>query len=273
MQQNWPPLLERDGRVRFSKGLSVFFPAYNDALSLPGLLARTMAALRLVAEDYEVIVVNDGSVDATAEVLAKLQCQYRPWLRVVTHEQNRGYGAALRSGLAAAAKEFVFYTDGDGQYDPAEIETLLTDVTANTGLVNGYKMVRSDPWHRVVVGWLYNRFSRWLFGIRLRDIDCDFRLIRRSILDLGLLRSNGGAICIELVRQLERSGWQIIERPVHHYPRKHGCSQFFKVRSLARTFMELCSVYVRSTLTSVGRKHSRAERKLAAKPNPVEENA
>jgi glycosyltransferase involved in cell wall biosynthesis len=165
-------------------GLSVFFPAFNDALSLPALLNRTFATLPRVADDYEVIVINDGSTDGTAAVLEQLQQQYAPHLRVITHSKNFGYGAALRSGFAAATKAFIFYTDGDGQYDPTELEKLVQAMSSGTCLVNGYKLKRQDRWHRIVIGALYNRFARWLFRIRLRDIDCDFRLIRRDALDL-----------------------------------------------------------------------------------------
>ncbi len=228
--------------------MSVFFPAFNDARALPELLARTFAVLRAHVSDYEVIVVNDGSSDDTAEVLETLRLQYDPYLRVVTHPQNRGYGAALRSGFANARKEFVFYTDGDGQYDPTELISLLNAVTAKTGLVNGYKMERNDPWHRVAIGWLYNRFARGLFGIRLRDIDCDFRLIRRSALADSELISTSGTICVELVRRLEMSGAEVVEVPVHHYPRVHGKSQFFRVRSLATTFVQLCALFRRLVL-------------------------
>lgn len=242
---DWQSVPRAGSEFRFPFGLSVFFPAYNDAPSLPALLARAFATLRGVADDYEVIVVNDGSTDETAEVLEQLRREYHPFLRIITHDRNRGYGAALRSGFAAAAKEFVFYTDGDGQYDPAELELLLRAVTPDTGLVNGYKRERNDPWHRVVIGWLYNHFARWLFRIRLRDIDCDFRLIRRSVLDLSRLRSTGGTICVELVRAVELSGADVTEQPVHHYPRRHGRSQFFRARSLAITFLQLGEVFRR----------------------------
>lgn len=232
----------------FPFGLSVFFPAFNDARALPDLLARTFAVLRAHVSDYEVIVVNDGSSDDTAEVLEELRLRYDRYLRVVTHPENRGYGAALRSGFANARKEFVFYTDGDGQYDPAELVSLLNAVTAKTGLVNGYKMERNDPWHRVAIGWLYNRFARGLFGIRLRDIDCDFRLIRRSVLADSELISTSGTICVELVRRLEMSDAEVVEVPVHHYPRMHGKSQFFRVRSLVTTFVQLCDLFRRLVL-------------------------
>jgi len=226
----------------------VFFPAFNDARSLPDLLARTFAVLRTHVADYEVIVINDGSTDDTAAVLEELRRLYDPFLKVVTHPCNQGYGAALRSGFAHASKEFVFYTDGDGQYDPSELVALLAAVTAQTGLVNGYKMERQDPWHRIAIGWLYNQFARRLFRIRVRDIDCDFRLIRRSILqDIGLT-STSGTICVELVRRLEMSGAKVVEVPVHHYPRLHGRSQFFRIRSLATTFIQLWLLFSRLVL-------------------------
>lgn len=241
----WPQVVAADPGFRFPSGISLFFPAYNDAPSLPSLLQRTFETLRRVAVDYEVIVVNDGSADDTGKVLEELRQKYAPVLRIVTHERNRGYGAALRSGFAAATKEYIFYTDGDGQYDPAELENLLRAATPATGLVNGYKTQRSDPWHRIAIGWLYNTFARWLFRIRLRDIDCDFRLIRRSALSLNSLRSTGGPICIEMVRSIELSGDPIVEVPVQHYPRRYGRSQFFRVRSLIWTFLQLCEVFLR----------------------------
>ncbi|HKE21531.1 MAG TPA: glycosyltransferase family 2 protein [Bryobacteraceae bacterium] len=225
--------------------LSVFFPAYNDAPSLPDLIAKTFAVLEQHAADYEVVVVNDGSYDSTAAVLEELRRRYEPLLGVVTHEVNRGYGGALRSGFAAANKDFVFYTDGDGQYDVSELPLLLKLMTPETGLVNGYKLERHDPAHRVWIGNLYNFFARLLFRIRIRDIDCDYRLIRRSLLEKIRLTSTSGTICVELVRKLELSGCRVAEAAVHHYPRLHGKSQFFRVKSLAVTFGQLLSLWVR----------------------------
>ena len=225
--------------------LSVFFPAYNDAPSLPDLLGGTFAVLREHVADYEVIVVNDGSGDNTGEVLEQLAEKYRPFLRVVTHPQNRGYGGALRSGFAAATKEWVFYTDGDGQYDPGELPRLLAMTGPATGLVNGYKLERHDPAHRIWIGNVYNFCARLLFRVRIRDIDCDYRLIRRALLDRIKLTSTGGTICVELVRKLELSGCEVLETGVRHYPRKHGRSQFFRLRSLAVTLFQLVRLWVR----------------------------
>ena len=225
--------------------LSVFFPAYNDAPSLPGLLRKTFATLEPHVADYEVIVVDDGSRDGTGQVLEQLRREYSPWLRVVTHAHNRGYGGALRSGFAAAQKEFVFYTDGDGQYDVGELPRLLELVGPATGLVNGYKLERHDPRHRVWIGTVYNFCARLLFRIRIRDIDCDYRLIRRALLAKIRLTSTSGTICVELVRKLELSGCQVVEVGVHHYPRLHGRSQFFRIRSLAVTLLQLLRLWVR----------------------------
>jgi len=227
--------------------ISVFFPAYNDALSLPRLIAKTFDVLRTTTPDYEVIVVNDGSFDNTGEVLASLAMQFAPHLRVITHPENRGYGGALRSGFAAATKDLVFYTDGDGQYDVGEIPKLLELMKADIGLVNGYKLERNDPWHRICIGNVYNAFARLMFGIKLRDVDCDFRLIRRPMLESIELTSTSGTICVELVRKLEMS-CEVAEVGVHHYPRLYGRSQFFRVKSLAVTFSQLVRLWFRLVL-------------------------
>jgi len=226
------------------ESISAFFPAYNDGKTIGGLVEKTLALLPALADDFEVIVINDGSSDETAKVLQALQKKYPESLRVITHEQNRGYGGALRSGLAAASKDLVFYTDGDGQYDPSELAGLVKKMAPNTGFVNGFKKSRNDPWHRVAIGWLYNRFARFIFGIQLRDIDCDFRLIRRSLLEELSLRSTSGTICVELVKKLEMCPYLVEEVGVSHYPRLHGKSQFFRLQSLAATFFQLVRLYV-----------------------------
>jgi glycosyltransferase involved in cell wall biosynthesis len=213
--------------------LSVFFPAYNDAPSLPKLLAQTFAVLDQNVADYEVIVVNDGSYDDTAAILQHAPEKYGPRLRVVTHPQNLGYGMALRSGLEAASKDFIFYTDGDGQYDVTELPLLLSQMTPDAGLVNGFKLERHDPLHRIWIGKVYNFCARLLFRIRIRDIDCDYRLMRRALVQKMQLESTSGTICVELVRKFELSGCGVAEVGVHHYPRLFGRSQFFRVKSLA----------------------------------------
>lgn len=226
------------------ESISAFFPAYNDGKTIGGLVEKTLALLPRIADDFEVIVIDDGSSDNTAEVLKSLRAANPEHVRIVTHERNRGYGGALRSGFAAATKDLVFYTDGDGQYDPAELAELAKKMGPNVGFVNGFKKKRNDPWHRVAIGWLYNRFARYIFGIQIRDIDCDFRLIRRSLLAELSLRSTSGTICVELVKKLEICPYLVEEVGVNHFPRLHGKSQFFRLRSLAVTFFQLVRLYV-----------------------------
>jgi glycosyltransferase involved in cell wall biosynthesis len=214
-------------------GLSVFFPCYNDAGTIGTLVAAADTVAREFTDDYEIIVVDDGSTDSSRDLLRGLQARY-PRLRLVFHDANRGYGGALRSGFAAATKPLVFYTDGDGQYDVFELRRLLPIMQDGIDVVNGYKIARHDPLHRVVIGIAYLRLMRLLFNFHARDVDCDFRLLRRSVFDTIGLEHDSGVICLELVKKLERAGFRFAEYPVHHYHRTHGRSQFFRPGRLAR---------------------------------------
>jgi len=218
--------------------LSIVFPAYNDAGTIASMVVTGMATARSLTDDYEVVVVNDGSRDHTAQVLAELTTLY-PRLRVITHPKNRGYGGALRTGFDAATKEWIFYTDGDAQYDVRELSELVAVLTPDTDMVNGYKITRHDPFHRVVVGEIYRIGVKILFGLKIRDVDCDFRLMRRSIFDRVELTSSSGTITLELARKIQVAGFDIREAPVHHFFRAYGTSQFFNLRRVGRTLTEL----------------------------------
>lgn len=231
--------MRRPIQDRFPFSLSVFFPAYNDAASITTLLEEAFRVCREHAGDFEVIVVNDGSRDSTGEVLAQCGERFGERLRIVTHPVNRGYGGALQSGFAAATKDYVFYTDGDGQYDAAELALLLAAAHDGAPWVNGFKRKRIDPWHRILLGAAYREFVRTLFSLRLRDVDCDFRLIRREAVHALRLRSTSGTICTELVWGLERQGLRAVELAVTHKPRLHGQSQFFRLAPLWKTLREL----------------------------------
>ena len=224
------------------RSISAIFPAYNDAGTIASMVLAGIAALRRETDDYEVIVVNDGSQDHTALVLEGL-AERCPELRVIHHPRNRGYGGALRSGFAAASKEWIFYTDGDWQYDPLELSRLVAALRDDVDVVNGYKIGRGDPLYRKVIGRIYHHFVRLAFGIRLRDVDCDFRLIRRSIFESVLLESETGTICVEMVKKIQDGGYVFAETPVHHYWRPYGKSQFFNWRRLLRVARRLAGLW------------------------------
>jgi glycosyltransferase involved in cell wall biosynthesis len=175
-------------------------------------------------------------------VLDELQSKYER-LRVVVHPANRGYGGALRSGFAAATKDLVFYTDGDAQYDVRELVDLLAVWEDGVDVVNGYKIGRSDPLHRIVIGRIYHWTVRIAFNLKLRDVDCDFRLLRRSVFERVRLESDSGAICLELMRKVQSSGFRVVEVPVHHYHRTYGRSQFFNFRRVARVGLDLMGLW------------------------------
>jgi glycosyltransferase involved in cell wall biosynthesis len=223
--------------------ISVFFPCYNDGKTIGDLVVEAERQLQQLTDDYEVIVVNDGSADESAEVLRALAARM-PRLTVITHERNRGSGGALRSGFAAATKELVFYTDGDGQYDVRELPVLLMLLTDDTDFVNGIKMTRQDPAYRVHAGNLHRFVMRWSFWLPIHDVDCDFRLIRRRIIENIELRSNSGSICVELVKHAQRAGAGFREVSVHHYARKFGQSQFFKPGRIIQTYLHIARIWL-----------------------------
>lgn len=235
----------------------MFFPAYGDWGTIASLVVLSESVLRELTDDFEIIVVNDASPDHVGLILAELAKRY-PRLRVVTHERNRGYGGALRSGFAAATKEWVFYTDGDAQYDVRELALLwrarIVDEgenpdapgTARGGdarpvydMVNGWKIARHDPLHRKVIGRLYHWFVKRLFGLKIKDVDCDFRLIRRAVFERIELTRDSGIICVELVTKIEKNGFRVAHVPVHHHHRLHGRSQFFNLARVARVARDM----------------------------------
>jgi glycosyltransferase involved in cell wall biosynthesis len=223
--------------------LSIFFPAYNDAGTIASLAIIAHMTARQVADDYEVIVVDDGSPDHTGELLDEMARSFA-WLKVVHHGKNRGYGGALRTGFETASKELVFYTDGDAQYDPRELLALYEAFGEQVDFVNGYKIGRSDPLHRVVIGRVYHHFVKALFGLKLRDVDCDFRLMRRSVFEKVELTRSSGVICVELMKKVQDHGFRLAEVPVHHYHRTYGKSQFFNFPRVARTLVDLTRLWL-----------------------------
>ena len=224
-------------------GLSVFFPAYNDAGTIASLVITAVKIAATLTDDYEVIVINDCSQDDTAKILDELARIYPDHVRIVHHETNRGYGGALRTGFATARKELIFYTDGDGQYDPAEMTVLWKTMRDDVDWVNGWKISRSDPLHRIIIGRIYHHMVKLLFGLKMRDVDCDFRLMRRRIFDAVTLEKSSGVICLEMMKKFQDAGFRIAETPVHHYHRAYGKSQFFNFPRIYQTAMDVMKLW------------------------------
>ena len=231
------------GAVTRPVGLSIFFPAYNDSGTIASLVIAARRSARKLTPDFEILVVNDGSADATAEIADELARTY-PEVRVINHDRNRGYGGALRTGFRESRKDLIFYTDGDAQYNPSEVELLWPHMRPGVDFVNGYKISRSDPLHRIVIGRVYHYTVKWLFGLKVRDVDCDFRLIRRSVFDRVQLAEDSGVICLEMMKKVTDAGFVIDEVPVHHYHRAYGRSQFFNFKRLFRTGIDVGRLWV-----------------------------
>ncbi len=245
-------------------GLSVFFPAYNDGGTIASLVITAVTVAGSLTPDFEVIVVNDGSSDDTAKILDELARLYPDCVRVVHHAKNRGYGGALRTGFATATRDYVFYTDGDAQYDPTEMTALWSKMTDEVDWVNGWKISRSDPLHRIIIGRVYHHMVKFLFGLKVRDVDCDFRLMRRRIFDVVRLEKESGVICLEMMKKFQDAGFRVAEHPVHHYHRAYGKSQFFNFPRIVRTAIDVMKLW---WALVIRRDHVKQQR-LAASATP-----
>ncbi len=222
--------------------ITAFFPAYNDGGTIGSLVVSTLHTLEEISDDYEVLVIENGSSDYTVEVLEDLARKYDHF-RFLAHREPLGYGGALRVGFKECKKDLIFYTDGDAQYDPREIKQLLPAMADDVDIVNGWKIDRSDPLHRKIIGRVYHHTVKLLFGFRLRDVDCDFRLIRRKVFDEVTLTQDSGVICVEMMTKITQAGYKIQEVPVHHYHRAYGKSQFFNFPRIWRTLTNILSFW------------------------------
>lgn len=242
--------------------ISVFFPFLNDWGTVGSLVSLTVSTLNKLTDDWEIIIVDDGSqlkdrmaLELIIEVInnsgriSKIKDQIsktniknqilKNRIKIIHHEKNTGYGGALREGFRQATKDLVFYTDCDAQYDPRELEDLYKALKPDVDMVNGYKIKRHDPLHRIIAGRIYHYFVKFVFQLPIKDTDCDFRLIRREVFKKVNLFESTGTICTELVKKIDHAGYKIAEVPVHHYWRTSGKSQFFNFKRLYNTAVNL----------------------------------
>ena len=230
------------GRLR---GLSAVVPAYNEAGNIDGVVEALLAVLPVVAGRHEIIVVDDGSSDGTGAAVAG-----RPGVRVIRHPTNRGYGAALRSGLAVAREPWCVFLDGDGQLDPRDLPRLVAAVD-DADLVAGYRAARADPPLRRLYGWLWNALVRLLLGVRVRDVNCAFKLVHGEVLRSVTLESRGALLSAELLGKALRHGFRVRQVPVSHRGRHLGTATGGAPHVVARALYELavlgCQIRVPAT--------------------------
>ena len=222
------------------QSITVTMPAYNEAENIKAMVEDVIQLMDTLTDDYEVIVVDDGSRDSTGQVVSSLEELY-PQVRLVQHEINQGYGAAVFSGLTSASKELVFFTDSDRQFDLREIKELLAHID-KADLVVGHRAPRRDPFMRKLNGWGWSSLVTLLFGYTTRDIDCAFKLMRRSVIERlkDEVKSRGATFSAEFLVRAKRAGFRIREVPIHgHRPRVAGSQTGARLDVILRAFKEL----------------------------------
>jgi len=217
--------------------ISIFFPCYNEEQNVERVTRDALEVAGRISDDYEVIIVNDGSRDKTAEIADRL-ARENPIVRVIHHEVNKGYGAALQTGFKNAIKELVFYTDGDGQFKIEEITKLLPFIE-KYDIVSGYRIKRQDPFIRKLNAFLWRVLVNNLFKLSVSDVDSAFKLYRRKIFDEITLSSQGALIDTEILAKARAKGYTIIEVGVNHYPRLAGEQTGAKFSVILKAFKEL----------------------------------
>ena len=223
--------------------ISIFFPFYNEEANIERV---AMSALRIapsIASRFEIILVNDGSRDATGEIADRL-ADAHPEIRAVHNKPNRGYGGAVKRGFETAQMDWVFFSDGDGQFDLEELPKLI-GLLDKSDMAVGFRIDRADPLIRKLNAFCWGTLVRTLFGMRIRDIDCAFKLIPRKLLDEISLESDGAMISTELLAKATYRGLSIGQVGVHHYPRTAGEQTGANFRVILKAFRELFSLHAR----------------------------
>lgn len=223
--------------------LSVVVPCFNEEGNIARVVSQAATVGRRLCRELEIVVVDDGSTDGTPDVLRALGAEI-PELRIVTHGRNRGYGAAVRSGLDRAAMDYVFLTDGDGQFDLEELPEALRMLGAHD-VVAGYRAHRRDGWWRGLWGRSWTALVNRFLGLRVRDANCAFKLVPHTLLRCTDLRSEGALISAELLLEARRFDLRIGQCAVSHYPRAHGRQSGASPRVIAMAFWELLGLLLR----------------------------
>lgn len=233
-------LSKKEPVVKISS-ISVVLPAYNDSKSIPAIINKLTRFLPTLTSDFEIIIINDASTDDTRQVLEKIK-KATKCLSVIHHQSNQGYGATIWDGFMHAKKEFIFYTDGDGQYDVDELPRLVAQMDLHTDMVSGYKINRSDTVLRKIIGAIHNQLMRRAFYIPVKDVDCDFRLFRRAVLKGVNVVTKSGAFDVEFMSRLGRRNILIKEVGVSHYPRLYGQSQVFTIPRILNSITDIIKI-------------------------------
>jgi len=232
---------KKEKNAETSLSISVFLPCYNEQENVARTVNGAIEVLSKIGADFEIIIVNDGSSDSTGCIADEI-AQRQTSVKVVHHPTNLGYGEALKSGFKAAEKELVFYTDGDGQFDIAELPPLLP-LMESCDIVSCYRLNRQDNLLRKINGWGWTKLVGLLFGLRIKDIDCAFKLYKREIFDKISLVSTGALIDTEVLARAVCRGYKITQQGVHHYPRAAGEQTGANIKVILRAFKELFRLY------------------------------
>jgi len=234
--------------------ISVFFPCHNEEANVENTTLAALHAVQRISDDFEVIIVNDGSRDRTAEIADRL-ARAHPRVRAVHNHTNLGYGGALQRGFREASKEWVFYTDGDGQFDFEEIEKLLP-LLDRYDIISAYRTNRRDSFIRKLNAFAWTTLVNVVFGLWLRDIDCAFKIYPRVLFDTITMKSMGALIDVEVLARAKRLGYTIGQVGVTHYPRTAGEQSGANLRVILRAFKELCKLA--GDIRREGKDHARA---------------
>lgn len=230
--------------------LSVFFPCYNEKDSIDVITKKALSVIKDICSNFEIILVDDGSTDGTSERADRLAEQH-PNVRVIHHPKNQGYGAALQSGFRAATKDFIFYTDGDAQFDIAELTNLLP-LIRHYDIVSAYRINRRDSLIRKINAFCWTTLVCLLFNLKLKDIDCAFKLYKRDVFDHIEMLSTGALIDTEILARAIRKGYTVTQIGVHHYPRTAGQQTGANLKVILLAFRELFKL--RMQIAQTGKK-------------------